>query len=395
MPISPWFGSKSYTYTQNQTLPTIAGIDETSLIESTRGTRRQLTVKLAQRGGQIENPVFLNSTMGSDFDQQLETIKDLVRAYAIDVENLYINGSYNDSVTISSGAGTKGIDGAVAGPRIDPSLGTGALSFDDTADTLAFRAPGDSDYGTAVDVSTDGTYTLYSANTSLWVSITIDFSDSDAGGDWAYTDALTFAANNEPDGLFKLVQPDKRWFGNGSATAGSTNGDAISLEILDLMLDELSGPPEEQAFVVKTRTRRALKTLMRGLSNVTVDNVMGVKLARPMLAYEGRPIFVSDRIPATETVDATTDCTSLFGVRLSREKGVHMLYGAQMARGATWQAQSASADIQKTGSTVLPMYLRALQERDDYATVPVRLTSSLAVACMESAALVEIHGITN
>lgn len=394
IPITPWPGGKSYEYTQNQSLPTIAGVDETSTIESTKSVRRTLKCRLAQRGGQIENPVFLSSTMDNVLDQDAEAIQDLVRAYAIDRANLVINGAFNGAVTIDATGGTGGVDACTPGPRLDVLDGVGYIFFNDTGDYFSFKAPGDSDYGTPVAVAADGTYLLRSLNESLYVWVTIDISDAATNGN--FTSTLTFTAAKSIDGLAKLCDPSQVWYGNGSATTPSTNGDAISGEGMDLLLDNVAGPHEELAFVCRKGIRRALKTILRGAGGSMVDEWMGMKLKRPQLAWEGVPIFADDRITKAETVGGSTWCTSVYLVRMNRQQGVGMFYGAQRGRGAMWSQDAVGADINVFGSPInFPVYLRGLPERDDTATEPVRLTSSDAMYCMATKAIASLRGISN
>ncbi|MCU0292542.1 MAG: hypothetical protein MUF10_11245 [Thermoanaerobaculaceae bacterium] len=395
IPLDLWPGGDELKYTQTATLPTVAGVDETSTFEATKGTKRELWVRLAQCGGQIEDPIFLVSTVGNEIDLARESVKDLVRAYARYLATQLITGAFS-SVAIGTTAGTKGVDACSPGPRTDGKKGAGCLKFNDTGDYFYYKAPGDSDYGTGVAVAADGTYVLRSANESQWVKVTIDISDSAAGGNWEDTVGLVFTDAKSFDGLSTLVDPSYRWYANGSATTPSTNGDALTLEIFDLVLDNLEGSPENQCFVARKGIRRAFKTLMRGSQIQMVDEWMGLKLRRPAMAWEGVPIFAAEEVTKAETVGSTTTCTSLFGVHLNRVDGFHLFYGAQRSRANIWNQQQVTADIRKDGGLItLPAFLRGLPEPDDRAVEPVRLTSAMAAVARKTQCIVEVHGLSN
>ncbi len=115
-------------------------------------------------------------------------------------------------------AGLQNVTGVTI-DEISPACGAGAaaLSFTLSTTSLRFTAPGDT-AGASVDVSVDGTYEVYSTDTTKYVIVTV-VSASLPTADQA--DALTF--ENNTDNLFAFVSPEE-------AQAGSTKYRAVMLK---------------------------------------------------------------------------------------------------------------------------------------------------------------------
>ncbi len=114
-------------------------------------------------------------------------------------------------------AGLQNVTGVTI-DEISPACGVGAaaLSFTLSTTSLRFTAPGDT-AGASVDVSVDGTYEVYSTDTTKYVVVTVTAADIPSADQ---ADTLTFV--NNTDNLFAFVSPEE-------AQTGSTKYRAVML----------------------------------------------------------------------------------------------------------------------------------------------------------------------
>jgi hypothetical protein len=144
--------------------------------------------------------------------------------------------------------------------------------------------------------------------------------------------------------------------------------------------------------VTTKRTRRSLKQLLAGSADI-VTHWMGQALARPMLGYEGIPIWVSDNLPLTETTGVAGTCTtggSIYFVRVDAYDGFSTYY---------WNEGGASVSINDDGVETpvgLPIYYRDLGEVSTTLTNHyLRMTGHFCPVLKNTQALAEVHGINN
>jgi hypothetical protein len=125
------------------------------------------------------------------------------------------SGTILESISASAPVNVTG----VAIDEVPASSGTGSatLAFTATGATLAYTAPGDT-AGAAVDVSTDGTYEIYSNDSTKYMIVTV-VAASLPGTDKSDTITLSSVAEN----LFDSV-------GSGEAQAGSTEYRAVMVK---------------------------------------------------------------------------------------------------------------------------------------------------------------------
>ncbi|GMV82100.1 MAG: hypothetical protein AMXMBFR7_32840 [Planctomycetota bacterium] len=131
-----------------------------------------------------------------------------------DTFRLFMGGKWRSSEPIPAldVAGLSNITGVVVNRAgYLNGAGDGTLSYLDATQELTWQAPGDTAPGVAVDVSIDGTYTLFSDNEDKWLIVTVDSSELPAGDE---ADTLTLT---QPE---REVLPD--WEGYETDGAGKT-----------------------------------------------------------------------------------------------------------------------------------------------------------------------------
>ncbi len=177
-----------------------------------------------------------------DTNMQMATqLMKKMKALGRTIGQKLITGNYATTYTLSATPTGLSIPatGAV-GPNQDSRRhGPGSLLIDTvTAATtldIAYRAPGDSRYGTAQTITADGTYTLQSFNSSKWVKVTVDISAvvSGTAGEVALRVTPISATEPEWDGLAALCPTSQ------TISSTGTDGDELSFEVLDRLIDEM------------------------------------------------------------------------------------------------------------------------------------------------------------
>jgi hypothetical protein len=126
----------------------------------------------------------------------------------------------------------------------------------------------------------------------------------------------------EFDGVAKLVT-------SGQTTLAGTNGAALTLAMLDQLIDAVPNGPD--VLVMRRGTIRAVRTLLRSFSGNTAVDVMMEDFGRPMLQHNGVPIIANDFLPGNETAGSSSVTCSIYAVRLNEADGLHGLYGGATA----------------------------------------------------------------
>jgi hypothetical protein len=236
-------------------------------------------------------------------------------------------------------------------------------------------------------------YDGVAGKTHQYVYITMDVSDSAAGGDWiTTTDAtgIVLTSAKKPAGLLQWPYPTQRIWGTLTTTPTAT-GDGAALKQLDWGLDMVPGC---NLIVTTQRTRRTLKGLLAGSADIC-DHWMGQKLARPMLGYEGIPIWTCANLPLTESagVGATgtgTTCGSIYFARIEAADGFSVYY---------WNEGGANVQVMDDGvltNVGLPIYYRDLGEISTTLTNAYpRMTGHFCPVLKNTQALAEVHGIND
>lgn len=135
-------------------------------------------------------------------------------------------------------------------------------------------------------------------------------------GDTA-TDAKSF------DGVKKLLPA-------GQAISAGTNGNALTLSMLDELLDAV--PNGADAIVMRSGTLRAYRALLRSSGGIEPAQVMLENFGRPMITHNGVPIIVNDFLPGNEDMGTAVGITcSVYAARFNEADGLHGIYGGPSA----------------------------------------------------------------
>jgi hypothetical protein len=120
----------------------------------------------------------------------------------------------------------------------------------------------------------------------------------------------------EFNGLDKLTD-------SSMVVTNGTNGGPLSFDKIDETLDKIKLGAD--VIIMSRRTVRDYKKLVRALSEVAPEFVQLDNGTRVM-AYSGKPVLLNDFVPDTNTVGASTDCSTVYAVRFNEQDGVHAIY---------------------------------------------------------------------
>ncbi len=306
-------GGESFEYDREATLPTFEFVapGHTSLVEST-GTVDHVTVPKREGAGEFHIRNYAQENLDDQVSpEQVQTrmkFKAAGRTIAQDV----ITGANIDGFVVAAWQSGAYIDTLVAGPWIDSDRhGPGSIRYTHAGTLIAFRAPGDRDYGDDVVAAADGTFILFSFNLSKHVTVTLDVSD--ATGD--LTNEITFTSSSDTfDGLEKIMHP------NQVLPSDATDGDAMTLGLLERLLDQVK-VRENLAYVMPAVLRRKVNTLLRAGGGVDMVQLQNGSLVP---SFNGIPILTNDFIPVNEAKGASTTLSSAYLLSLTPDEGVYM-----------------------------------------------------------------------
>ena len=116
----------------------------------------------------------------------------------------------------------------------------------------------------------------------------------------------------------------------GQTTPTAVNGGALTLNMLDQLIDMVPNKPD--FIMMRSGTRRAFVSLIRAASGNTGSMLQHPNFDVPVLAHNGVPIIINDFLPANE-VQGTSGavCTSIYAARCNEMDGLHGLYGGDSA----------------------------------------------------------------
>lgn len=223
--------------------------------------------------------------------------------------------------------------------------GPGSIRYTHAGTLWSFRAPGDRDFGTPVEVATDLTVTLKSDNPSYFISATIDASDVTADDE---VPIFFTSSNDEYDGLWEMADPALV-----SPIVGAS-GDAFSLTMLDDLID-VQKIREQRAFLMNGKLVNKFYAALRALGGIDPQHITIPGYAGQVPTYRGIPILTDDNI--TSYVATATAVSDMALVSLSPDEG--LVLGAQTAGGA---AGAFSPDADPRVRPVLGFRITALGE---------------------------------
>lgn len=136
-------------------------------------------------------------------------------------------------------------------------------------------------------------------------SIAFTFSGAFFSGDSA-VNPKTF------DGLNKLIP-------NGQTMEPGANGGALTLDLLDELIDTVK-PGGPELLLMSKRTRRKLKSLRRASGNVLEVNI--ADYGRQVETYDGIPLVVDDFISNAETLGSGNGLSSIYALKFGQGTGL-------------------------------------------------------------------------
>ncbi|MEE9158613.1 MAG: phage major capsid protein [Gammaproteobacteria bacterium] len=122
----------------------------------------------------------------------------------------------------------------------------------------------------------------------------------------------------------------------GQTITPSTNGDALTFDILDNLIDLiLDKDGQVDYFLMAGRTRRAYFALLRALGGAGIGEVVTLPSGAEVAAYRGVGVFRNENIPINQTQGSSNDATEVFAGTLDDGSRQHGFAGltAQNAAG--------------------------------------------------------------
>ncbi|APL99358.1 MAG: phage major capsid protein [Microbacteriaceae bacterium] len=127
--------------------------------------------------------------------------------------------------------------------------------------------------------------------------------------------------NNEFAGLLQLVA-------GGQTLTPQTNGQALSFEILDELMDRVVDKDGQVDYItMHARTLRSYKALLRNLGGASINEVVELPSGAEVPAYSGVPIFRNDYIPTNQTQGNVSTATTIFAGTLDDGSRTHGIAG--------------------------------------------------------------------
>lgn len=392
MPIVNWPGTEDVRWILNKTAPTITWEAETATHESSQVLRKAITTYLSYGHGDIEVPIHTNSTMNAAFNQEMEDALDLIRAMGISMSSELFTGDYmteaNITILGTGLAATPYVD-AVTICSVNMGRGFGGLKYTHTGTFLQFRAPGSSTYGAQVACASDADYTVYDGDdTTKAVTLTLDVTD--LGADCELPGALEFQKPERIAGLHGLAQLD-----SAQIRTVATNGEAVTLAMLDQLDEMVLGPKNEKLYVMNKRTRLVVKSLIAAAGGTRPAEFQDGTIDKKNLAYEQVRIAADTNVAITETQgSASGTCGRVYCVRLNPVVGYHLFGGAH--RGPNMGEVKAISDHDAVGGPIqLPVYMRKLGESYTKQQYKWRISAGIAAALKRSKSCGMAYGITS
>lgn len=329
-----------------------------SISEST-GRTEKVTISHREFGADLFVPNFSEDLQSDSVSQVEQQTMMKLKAAGLALAGKVITGT-SISTTFTSEAFQAGayVDALTATSAfIREREGAGELRYTHTGTYLAFRAPGDPDFGTNVACASDGSYTLASYDPSKWITVTLDVSDANADA----VRRIAFQATNDFDGLQAQVTSGQ------TRDAAGTGGDALTLPIMEELIDATKNRSGQLAFIMNSKLRRKYTALVRASGGTPPEFVMDGPLGKfSMPSFNGIPILVNDNIPSTETGSSSgTTLSSVYLANLGPDDGVYM---------AAFGGASQQVSADPRDATVLGFRIRDLGQKAGVSAQGRRLT---------------------
>ena len=113
--------------------------------------------------------------------------------------------------------------------------------------------------------------------------------------------------------------------GGTQTVSAGTNGNALTLTMLDELVDSVPNGPD--VIVMRRGTIRAFRALLRATYGTDAVMQQLENFGRPMLTHNGIPVIMNEFLSPTETQGSSSATTSVYALRLNELDGLHGLYG--------------------------------------------------------------------
>lgn len=363
---------ESFRYNREKALPTVEFVSPThSSIAESSATFDQVTVPMRMIVSDVDVYLFAEQQQGDINAQRAVQLEKKLKALGRTLGQKLITGAFVTSATFA--AALTGVTFVSAGPGLDSDRhGPGLIFYDQSEGTLQFQAPGDVRLGAAVDVSSNGTYTLPSDNPSKFIRVTV-VSGSLAGAD-VETPIRFASTTNEFDGLQKFTTTGQ------TIASTAADGDDLSFNVLDRLIDEKVKVRENLRFVMPSQLKTKFYSLVRALGGSDPQTTTLPGVNGPVPTYRGIPVLQSDWIPTTESKGASSTLSSVYLVSCAYDSGLYF--------GTSGRGGSQMADIDPRMARVMGVQLRDVGELESKEAMRTRLSwygatalgSELAVA---------------
>lgn len=257
--------------------------------------------------------------VGARADALGRAAKAVARTFGDDL----IDGNSNFTATVND-IGSSGYTGAtiVVGPGHDVRNPIGEIKYTHSGTTIAYKAPGDTAYGTAVTVGS--AVKVYSSNEDKWLQVTMTGGTPAANGVTVFTIS---AGDNEIDGVERLVNTTSQVI-----SATGSDGDALALATLDQLADLVKDRNGPKVYIMNAALKRKLAALLRAAGGATMTefrdlhSLTGMPLMQPVLTYNGIPVLQSDFIDSDESKGNASTLSSVYCATLGEGAGLCGLY---------------------------------------------------------------------
>lgn len=117
--------------------------------------------------------------------------------------------------------------------------------------------------------------------------------------------------------------------GGTQTVSAGTNGNALTLTMLDELVDSVPNGPD--VLVMRRGTIRAFRALLRATYGTDAVMQQLENFGRPMLTHNGIPVIMNEFLAGDEDKGSNTDTCSVYALRLNELDGLHGLYGGDNA----------------------------------------------------------------
>lgn len=279
--------------------------------------------------GNVDTSNFAEEQMNDNQLQAAVQLEMKLKALGRTIGTKLLTGNYATTYALSAAIpgfaipATGGVGPNQDSRRHGPGSILGTDASAGTSVNLSYRAPGDSRYGDPVAVTANGTVTLRSYNSQKWIKLTATIASITSGSNIEVLVRVTPVSSTEPewDGLRALMPSSQ------IITSTGPNGDELTFEVLDQMIDELVKVRTDMRFLMNAKLKAEFYSLVRSLGGAQVEVTTLPGVNGPVPTYRGIPILQSDNIPSTESKGANSDLTSAFLVSLDPVSGFYLGVG--------------------------------------------------------------------